>query len=51
MLVKCAACGRERVAAKILGKYYCYECGSKLVKEHIARLLKGLEKRGLVKVT
>jgi len=51
MHVKCAACGRQRVAAKILGKYYCYECGSRLVREHIARLLKELEKKGLVKIS
>lgn len=43
--LRCSVCGAKKPLAKISGKYYCYECGSKLVKDHIFVLLKELEKR------
>jgi tRNA(Ile2) C34 agmatinyltransferase TiaS len=46
---RCSVCGARKPLAKIGGKYYCYECGSKLVREHILLLLKELEKKGLVR--
>lgn len=45
---KCSVCGREEVLAKIAGKHYCYECGSKLVKEFILSQVRELERRGIV---
>lgn len=45
--MKCSACGKEGATAKIGGKYYCYSCGSRVVKEHVLRLLKELERKGL----
>ncbi len=48
---KCSVCGVNKPLAKIGGRYYCYDCGSKLVKEHILSLLKELERRGVVRQT
>ncbi|MEM2218372.1 MAG: hypothetical protein QW731_08380 [Thermofilaceae archaeon] len=45
--MKCNICGKEIAVAKIEGKYYCYSCGSQLLKEHVLRLLKELERKGL----
>ncbi len=45
--MKCSACGKEGATAKIGGKYYCYSCGSRVVKEHVLRSLKELERKGL----
>jgi len=49
--VRCARCGRRNVIAKIMGKYYCYECGSRIVKEHILRVFEELRGKGLVKIS
>lgn len=46
---RCSVCGAKKPLARIGGKYYCYECGSKLVREHIQSLLKELERKGLVR--
>ena len=45
---KCCKCGSKKVLAKIQGKYYCYKCGSELLREHIARQLRELAERGVV---
>lgn len=45
--MKCNICCKENATAKIGGKYYCYNCGSQLLKEHVLRLLKELERKGL----
>ena len=46
--VVCEGCGRAKPLAKIAGKYYCYDCGRKVVEEHILSQLKELEKRGVI---
>lgn len=48
--LRCSVCGAKKTLAKISGKYYCYECGSRLVRGHISMLLKELEKKGLAQV-
>jgi DNA-directed RNA polymerase subunit RPC12/RpoP len=48
--LRCSVCGAKKPLAKISGKYYCYECGSRLVRGHISMLLKELEKKGLAQV-
>lgn len=34
--------------AKIEGKYYCYKCGSHVIKEHMDKVLEDLRKKGLI---
>ncbi len=48
--VRCSACGSRKVAAKIKGKYYCYECGARIMKEHVDRLIKELKEKGLIEI-
>lgn len=45
---RCSECGRRGALAKIRGKYYCYECGSRVVREHIQTLLQELRNKKLV---
>lgn len=47
----CSVCGKAAPLAKISGKYYCFTCGNKIVKEHIDGLLKDLERKGFIKST
>ncbi|MEM0093996.1 MAG: TFIIB-type zinc finger domain-containing protein [Thermofilum sp.] len=47
--VRCSVCGSPEVAAKIEGKYYCRECGAKLLRENSKRLLEYLKKKYLEK--
>jgi len=42
-------CGSKNVVAKIMGEYYCYECGSKIVDEHLTKLMEEFKKKGLAK--
>lgn len=46
--VVCEGCGQAKPLAKITGKYYCYDCGRKIVEEHILSQLKELEKKGII---
>lgn len=48
--VKCSVCGSRKVAAKIKGKYYCYECGARIMMEHVDRLIKELREKGLIEI-
>lgn len=34
--------------AKINGKYYCFECGAKIVNKHVKKLIEDLSKKGLI---
>ncbi|MEM0458274.1 MAG: hypothetical protein QXP94_06500 [Thermofilaceae archaeon] len=45
----CEGCGRAKPLAKIAGKYYCYECGRRIVQEHIQEQLKELERKGIIR--
>ncbi|MEM1690134.1 MAG: hypothetical protein QXG48_02735 [Thermofilaceae archaeon] len=45
----CESCGRAKPLAKIAGKYYCYECGRRIVEEHIREQLKELERKGIIR--
>jgi len=41
-------CGSRDVIAKIEGKYYCYKCGSRIIKEHMDKVLEELRRKGLI---
>ncbi|MCD6562449.1 MAG: hypothetical protein J7K23_00865 [Thermoproteales archaeon] len=45
---KCTLCGSPEIMAKINGKYYCFKCGSKIVNEHVRKLIEDLGKKGLI---
>ena len=45
---RCSVCGSEEVMAKIEGKYYCFKCGSKVIKEHMDRVIEELKRKGLM---
>jgi len=47
--IRCVRCGSKNVVAKIMGEYYCYECGSKIVDEHLTKLMEEFKKKGLAK--
>lgn len=47
--LSCENCGRAKPLAKIAGKYYCYECGRKIVESHIYDQLKELERKGILR--
>ncbi|MCS7105209.1 MAG: hypothetical protein NZ954_06570 [Thermofilaceae archaeon] len=49
--IVCSVCGKATPIAKIAGKYYCFTCGNKIVKEHIVGLLKDLERKGFIQST
>jgi len=44
----CEECKRNKPMAKIAGKYYCYECGRKVIMEHLISQLRDLERRGII---
>ncbi|RLE83607.1 MAG: hypothetical protein DRJ41_04615 [Thermoprotei archaeon] len=46
--VRCSVCGSKEVMAKIEGKYYCFKCGSKVIKEHMDRVIEELKRKGLM---
>jgi len=50
MEVRCSVCGSPNVVAKIEGKYYCYECGAKLLRENSRKMLEHLKKKYLEQV-
>jgi len=37
---KCVVCGSRNIMAKIEGKYYCFNCGSKIVREKVLTQIK-----------
>jgi len=46
--IKCSACGSTRVVARIGNKYYCFKCGSKIVRENVLRQIEKWKELGLV---
>jgi len=36
---RCSVCGSTKVMAKIAGKYYCFQCGSKIVISHSRKVI------------
>lgn len=46
--VKCVVCGSPNVMAKINGKYYCSNCGSKIVRENVLRQIENWKRAGLI---
>jgi len=46
--VRCAICGSPNVMAKINGKYYCSNCGSKVVRENVLKQIESWKKAGLI---
>ena len=48
--IRCSVCGSPNVAAKIEGKYYCYECGAKLLRENSRKMLELLKRKYLEQV-
>ncbi|HDI75178.1 MAG: hypothetical protein DRJ52_00405 [Thermoprotei archaeon] len=45
--IHCSICGKP-ASAVIEGKAYCYECGSKIVRERLRAQLEELRRRGVV---
>jgi DNA-directed RNA polymerase subunit RPC12/RpoP len=37
---RCSICGSPKIYAKIEGKYYCFECGSRIILEHSTKVVK-----------
>ncbi len=50
MEVRCEVCGSREVMGKIRGKYYCFKCGSRIIREHTERLLRELSEKGIVEL-
>lgn len=46
--VKCAICGSPEVMAEIEGKYYCINCGFKIVRENVLRQIENWKRAGLI---
>jgi len=46
--LRCEECGSPNVVARIMGKYYCFKCGSKIVKEHLRKQISIMKEKGLI---
>ena len=46
--VRCAVCGSRDVMAEIEGKFYCFKCGSKIVRENVLRQIEAWRRAGLI---
>jgi len=47
--IRCVKCGSKEVVAKIAGNYYCFKCGAELIREHLAKILDELKRKGMVR--
>jgi len=46
--IKCSICGSREVLAKIEGKYYCFKCGAKILREHLRKQFRKMKEEGLI---
>jgi len=46
--IKCCICGSRDVLALIEGKYYCYRCGSKVIRKKLYEQFIRMKQEGLV---
>jgi len=46
--MKYSACGSREVIAVIDDKYYCFKCGSRIVRKNVLKQIEGWKSQGLI---